>query len=65
MSRAADRIAIVAGANRSIGREIAAQVAAAGVRPCALAGADDVTLDVKRLEVTRQDRIHALAERLR
>jgi carbonyl reductase 1 len=56
------RIAVVTGANRGIGREIATQLVAKGVRLLAAArepGAGDVTLDV-----TRKDQIDALSERL-
>jgi carbonyl reductase 1 len=56
------RIAVVTGANRGIGREIATQLAAQGVRVLSAArapGAGDVTLDV-----TRKDQIESLAEQL-
>jgi len=57
------RIALVTGANRGIGSEIAAQLAAEGVRVLAAArepGAGDVTLDI-----TRKDEIDALVELLK
>jgi carbonyl reductase 1 len=56
------RIAVVTGANRGIGQEIARQLAAAGVEVLRAArepGAGDVVLDV-----TRADQIRALADRL-
>jgi carbonyl reductase 1 len=57
-----ERIALVTGANRGIGREIANQLKAAGVHVLAAArapGAGDVVLDV-----TRKAHIDALAEQL-
>jgi carbonyl reductase 1 len=57
------RLAVVTGANRGIGQEIATQLTAARVRVVATArepGAGDFTLDV-----TRRDHIIALAERLK
>jgi carbonyl reductase 1 len=59
---ASERIALVTGANRGIGREIARQLAAAGVHVLGAArepGAGEVLLDV-----TCQAHIDALAERL-
>jgi NAD(P)-dependent dehydrogenase (short-subunit alcohol dehydrogenase family) len=56
-------VAVVTGANRGIGQEIAKQLAARGVRVLAAArevGAGDVVLDV-----TSMDQIDALADRLR
>jgi NAD(P)-dependent dehydrogenase (short-subunit alcohol dehydrogenase family) len=61
--RESERIAVVTGANRGIGQEIARQLAAKGVRVLAAArepGAGDVALDV-----TRPEQVAALAERLR
>jgi carbonyl reductase 1 len=58
----AARTAVVTGANRGIGQEIAAQLNAAGVHVLAAArapGAGDVTLDV-----TRRGHIEALAARM-
>jgi NAD(P)-dependent dehydrogenase (short-subunit alcohol dehydrogenase family) len=58
----AARIALVTGANRGIGCEIARQLRAGGVKVIAGArepGAGDVTLDI-----TRKDQISAVAERL-
>jgi NAD(P)-dependent dehydrogenase (short-subunit alcohol dehydrogenase family) len=60
---ASPRVAVVTGANRGIGKEIARQLSAAGVRVLAAArevGAGDVVLDVTRL-----DQIDALADQLR
>jgi carbonyl reductase 1 len=57
------RIALVTGANRGIGREVANQLRTAGVHVLAAArepGVGDVLLDV-----TRKDHIDALAERLK
>lgn len=60
--KAQPRKALVTGANRGIGREIARQLSAAGVRVLAAArqpGAEEVLLDV-----TRQDHIDAIAQQL-